>query len=274
MVCVFGLSLTSCSGGGGFGGESGGKTVAAKKSEASASSQDEESATPPAEVSGAFLACGYMDRKDEIKSKIQSKSPVDMGCGFYRNPTKTPEKVDMPQVAIDAKVLCADGELRNLNFEESPESSGMHVVAQVDPVDLPCIMQVGVKADGHKKVAFRRSMPTVTQFAAKDDFNVTADAAALAEIKNSGTAGTTATAAQSNPTNSSSASVSNTASAVIGATWGFLGGLLKSAYDPKTIASNQPKTTEVGTNSYSDTGTSSSNSSGSTTSITKGFFLD
>ncbi len=81
--------LPACSSGSGFGGAIGG----AKKDKEENSEEDDdatltEEVDEPQQVAGAFLACSYMEPKEDVKATVDSGDPeatVDVGCGMFRS---------------------------------------------------------------------------------------------------------------------------------------------------------------------------------------------
>ncbi len=179
IAILLGLALASCNeSGGGLAGSVGigEKSEAAGTAPGPKPKDDEaEEADHPVEVSGAFLACAFMDSEAAVLAHVENEAtrPVDIGCGLYR--AKKPVNVD--NLTLKARILTAQGKMYEAKFALVPKgaSSQFHVVVKVPPKALSGTIQIDIKNKKQQRAAFRKAMWAITSFDGSVGFNIGED---------------------------------------------------------------------------------------------------
>lgn len=135
-------------------------------------------ANVPQQVSGAFLTCAYWEPLTTVKSTIQAKAPVDLGCGLFRRTDSQVQLADLSGLAVKPQILCADNKLVDLPNRTLPATSNLNLLVSVAADKVVCTVQLSIKdANSTAAVAFRKSITTIGSDNAKQHFDINADLA-------------------------------------------------------------------------------------------------
>lgn len=164
LSAVLGLGL-ACADGGGLSGA--GKKKKDSKDEASDDENSEDIKTSePQQVSGAWLACAFMDSQQELeaKAKASAEAVVDIGCGVYDSQNKhiVLQDLNWRWYLIDNK-----GKTRELQGRVLPPSAGLKIELPVSMRELMGTIQVTIANGAGMSSARRKSITTINYFGAR-----------------------------------------------------------------------------------------------------------
>lgn len=167
-------SFSGCNGSGGFGGAGGGGS--ADRDEDAGESED-ETGDVPEEVSGAFLTCAFMDSRNTVMARVERDTEDDLGiaCGIFKPESGEVKIAAISHLTMRTRILTGEDDYKTLKHTRLRAGSHLHVVAQVPIKYLAGTLQIDVKAENGRWVAFRKSIPTIQSFDAREGFRIDED---------------------------------------------------------------------------------------------------
>src|SRR5262249_6667415 len=135
----------------------------------------------PQSVSGAFLACGYMESSSDVVSEAASGQETEIGCGAYQKVStstnyNTYAPVNVAPETMHPTVTCDDGGTYSLSMRVL-SNEPLAIAVTITPDEIWCTLNMNVAA-----ATLTRSIASITEFDAQDAFDVTKDANAMGTV--------------------------------------------------------------------------------------------
>ncbi len=135
-------------------------------------SEDDE-ADQPAEVTGAFLTCAFMDPEQDVltKGRADPAGGIDVACGLYR----AGKVLAMKDLDVHWRLLRADSTFVDPRVQPIVDGAPFNVIVTVPVKGMNGTIQMDVRNPKHQRAAFRRSVWSITSFDARQGFDLTLD---------------------------------------------------------------------------------------------------
>lgn len=172
------LFAGACNSGGDFRGAIG-ATHDDKDTEKDAEDEEDADANEPAQVTGAFLTCAFMESETEVidKAKSDPQGNVDVACGLFKKTGNSFGRIEDANLEMQARILTNEGKL--LHVEKTTRLQGGSQLQFVIPVPIQHLSGT-IHVDYFERAtklysSRRKSIPTITEFLAKYSYNVEDD---------------------------------------------------------------------------------------------------
>lgn len=141
-----------------------------------AEDEEDAEANEPAQVTGAFLTCAFMESETDVieKAKTDTGGSLDVACGLFKKNGAQFGRIEDTNLEMQVRILTNQGKL--IHVEKTtrlPQGSQLQFVVPVPIEHLSGTVHVDYYERATKRYSSRRkSIPTITEFLAKYSYNV------------------------------------------------------------------------------------------------------
>jgi hypothetical protein len=177
-LITFGLIAVlswGCNSNSDFRGSIGGSRDKDKKDKDAEDEEDAE-ANEPAQVTGAFLTCAFMESEADVieKAKTDTSGNLDVACGLFKKNGAQFGRIEDTNLEMQVRILTNQGKL--IHGEKTtrlPQGSQLQFVVPIPIEHLSGTVHVDYHERATKRYSSRRkSIPSITEFLAKYSYNV------------------------------------------------------------------------------------------------------